>query len=116
MELLEYLEELIGAPGLLEDILQGREHSRRRSPYITTIGPESMDLCMEDVTIRLEFSCVKRVLLTWCASFPVFHQRFPATRAKQLAAIFYRYGLGVEGGAKLNVKATAAMRDLLAAV
>ena len=52
LELLEYLVEIIGAPGLLEEVIQDREHARRRHPYIAS-GPESSDLRMEDVVIRL---------------------------------------------------------------
>lgn len=71
-----------------------------------------MALVMEDVTESLGTGTVKDTVLTWVASFAVFHQRYPK-RASQLCAVLYRYGLGVEGEQKLNMKATKAMQGLL---
>ena len=109
VQLFEGLAELLDARDLLAVVTQ--EDPRARHPVLLQ-GNDGTKLVLEDVTVALGQYSTKAVLLTWAASLPVLHRKLPQ-KGKQLAAVLYRYGLGVEVGPKLNVAATKAINGLL---
>ena len=111
MEFCEALAELIGNAGAVDELIRTASVPVKH-PILRKCEGGKTDLVTEDVVIPLRSGRAITNILTWIASFPVFHQCL-SHKAKQFSAVLYRYGLGIEGGQRLSVKAANAMKSLL---
>ena len=110
MELLEAMAELIGDACAVDHIIRDDSAPAGQCPFIRATHDKNV-LIIERVEIVLCGGTVANVL-TFVASFPVFSQRLPY-KARQYTAAIYRYRLGIEGGQRLNAKASKGMSRLL---
>ena len=105
------MAELLGNQGAVEHIIRDAATPAGRSPTPFIRSMDENTLSIEGVEVALYGGTAANVL-TFVACLPVFSQKLPY-KARQLTAAIYRYALGIEGGQRLNVKATKGMSRLV---